>query len=160
MRDCRSIISSREDQRQRERNGCCSCCSALHRTRPTSKKMWLSSWIALYVLPSSIPNDRERWGTSAEHSSTERWNEPIQECRRFENEGVRVRVCGCVSWGCEGVRVWGEGGWVHKIILSYLRRSFRTLLKGPPGQKFIFFPEHSILLKFLLNMYLIFDSFQ
>ena len=48
--------------------------------------MWLSSRIALYVLSSSILNDRERWETSAEHSSTERWNEPIQECRRFENE--------------------------------------------------------------------------
>ena len=34
-------------------------------------------------------------------------------------------------------------------------------LKGPPpGQKSIFFPEHPILMKFLLNMYLTLHSLQ
>ena len=90
----------------------------LHRTRPTSKKMWLSSWIALYVLPSSIPNDRERWETSAEHSSTERWNEPIQECRRVENE---ICPANPVMWNdkreiiCPCVPIW--------IISLEMRRS-------------------------------------
>jgi exonuclease III len=33
-------------------------------------------------------------------------------------------------------------------------------VKGPPGQKSIFFPEHPILMKFLLNMYLTLHSLQ
>jgi len=36
----------------------------------------------------------------------------------------------------------------------------REMLRAPPGQKSIFFPEHSILMKFLLDMCLTFDSFQ
>ena len=35
---------------------------------------------------------------------------------------------------------------------------FVSIKAPPPGQKSFFFPEHSILVKFLLNMYLTLDS--
>ena len=54
----------------------------------------------------------------------------------------RSLVDRCLKWSpSEGVRVyegvvWGCEGEFHKIILSYLRRSFRTLLKGSSSGKF------------------------
>ena len=50
---------------------------------------------------------------------------------------------------------------INHVSINKIEKPKDICFKGPPpGQKSIFFPEHPILMKFLLNMYLTLDSLQ